>query len=216
MNWIRTALACVLSLTFVAALRAEEQKAAAPAATPAVAAVGQKAPEFTLTDAAGKKHSLADYKGKYVVLEWVNFGCPFVRKHYDSKNMQGLQARWTGQDVVWLSICSSAQGKQGYYEGEALTKQLQKEGVKSTAYLIDADGVVGRKYEAQTTPHMYVIDPQGLLIYAGAIDDRPSAKPEDIAGAVNYVSEALAQARAGKPLSTSWTKSYGCSVKYGG
>lgn len=187
---------------------------AAPTQPKPSATVGQKAPEFTLVDASGKKHSLADYKGKYVVLEWVNFDCPFVKKHYGSKHMQGMQTTYTGQGVVWLSICSSAPGKEGYFEGEALTKRLQEEGLKSTAYLIDADGTVGRRYEATTTPDMFVINPEGVLVYAGAIDDHPSTKQEDLKGAVNYVSEALSLAMSGKPVSTTWTKSYGCSVKY--
>ena len=206
---------CVLAMTALSTpVRAGEEKASATAETPKVATVGQKAPAFTLTDTSGKKHALLDYNGKYVVLEWVNFDCPFVRKHYDSKNMQNLQTRFTGQGVVWLSICSSAPGKQGYYEGEALTKRIQAEGLKSTAYLADTDGAVGRMYEAKTTPHMFVIDPQGVLIYAGAIDDHPSTKPEDVKDAVNYVSEALTLSKEGKPVTTSWTKSYGCSVKY--
>jgi hypothetical protein len=150
-----------------------------------------------------------------VVLEWINFDCPFVKKHYGTKNMQRLQSTFTGKKVVWLSICSSAPGTQGYFEGEALSKRIQDEGLKSTAYLIDAKGTVGRLYEAKTTPHMYVINPEGTLIYAGAIDDHPSAKPEDIQGAANYVSDALSLSMAGKPVATSWTKSYGCSVKYG-
>jgi len=187
---------------------------AAPAQSPAPATVGQQAPEFTLVDATGKKHSLSDYKGKYVVLEWINFDCPFVKKHYGSKHMQGLQTTYTGKGVVWLSICSSAPGKEGNYEGETLTKRIQTEGLKSTAYLIDSDGTVGRRYEAKTTPDMFVINPQGVLVYAGAIDDHPSTKPEDLQGAVNYVSEALSSAMSGKPVSTTWTKSYGCSVKY--
>lgn len=216
--------ALIVGVVALTAWAGDPAPAAAPAAVAAtakteaakLATVGQKAPEFTLTDASGKKVSLADYKDKYVVLEWVNFDCPFVRKHYDSKNMQGLQGTYTGQEVVWLSICSSAPGKQGYFEGETLTKRIKEEGMKSTDYLVDADGAVGRLYDAKTTPSMYVIDPKGVIIYAGAIDDKPSANPDDVKGAMNYVSEALTAAKAGKAVSTSWTKSYGCSVKYGG
>lgn len=215
---IRVFVACGLTLCGLYGVAAAgEEKTPTKIETPtlAPATVGQKAPDFTLVDATGKKRSLADYQGKYVVLEWVNFDCPFVRKHYGTKNMQGLQTRYTGQDVVWLSICSSAPGNQGYFEGEALTKRISSEGMKSTAYLIDADGAVGRRYEAKTTPDMFVINPKGVLIYAGAIDDHPSTKPEDVQGAANYVSDALSLSMSGKPVSTSWTKSYGCSVKYG-
>lgn len=218
MNRIQTITgAALLALAIAPAWADDKAKDPAPVAeTPKAATVGEKAPDFTLADAAGKKHALSEFKGKYVVLEWVNFDCPFVRKHYDSKNMQGLQATATGQDVVWLSICSSAPGKQGFFEGEALTKRIADEGMKSTAYLVDADGSVGKVYEAKTTPQMFVIDPEGKIIYSGAIDDKPSTKTEDVKGSVNYVSEALQLAKSGKPLTTSWTKSYGCSVKYGG
>ncbi len=218
MNWNRSITGAALLALAIAPAWADDKAAeSAPAALPAkVATVGSKAPDFTLADAAGKKHALSDYKGKYVVLEWVNFDCPFVRKHYDSKNMQGLQTTYTGQEVVWLSICSSAPGMQGFFEGEALAKRIADEGMKSTAYLVDTDGAVGKVYEAKTTPQMFVIDPQGVILYSGAIDDKPSAKPEDVKGAVNYVTEALTLAKSGKPLSTTWTKSYGCSVKYGG
>ncbi|RMH69040.1 MAG: thioredoxin family protein [Gemmatimonadetes bacterium] len=173
------------------------------------------APDFTLTDATGKTYSLSDFKGKYVVLEWVNFGCPFVRKHYDTNNMQQLQKTYTEKGVVWLAICSSAKGKQGYYSGDELTKQLKKEKFAGTAYLIDEDGTVGKLYSAKTTPHMYVIDPDGNLIYMGAIDSMPSAKKEDVKSATNYVAAALDAAMEGMPVETKATKAYGCSVKYG-
>ena len=179
-----------------------------------VATVGQKAPDFTLADAGGKQHKLSEYRGKYVVLEWVNFDCPFVHKHYSSGNMQKLQAAAAESEIVWLSICSSAPGLQGYFEGDALTARIKQEGSKAAAYLIDADGAVGRIYEAKTTPHMYVIGPDGVLRYAGAIDDRPSTKTADVEGATNYVTSALEASLSGKPVETGWTKSYGCSVKY--
>lgn len=182
--------------------------------TPQVATVGEKAPDFTLMDAQGKKHTLKQYAGHYVVLEWVNFGCPFVKKHYDSDNMQALQAAFTGKEVVWLSICSSAPGKQGHFEGEELAKQIEAHGSKAAAYLTDAEGTVGRAYGAKTTPHMFVIDPKGTLIYAGAIDDKPSTDKADIKGASNYVSTALDAAMAGKKVETAVTQAYGCSVKY--
>ena len=182
--------------------------------TPMIAKVGDQAPGFTLMDATGTKHSLSDFKGKFVVLEWINFGCPFVKKHYESGNMQKLQKTFTGKEVVWLSICSSAPGKQGYFEGDALTKAIAGNKHKGTAYLVDADGSVGRMYNAKTTPNMYVVNPDGLLVYAGAIDDNPSPKPEVIASSMNYVSAALDQAMAGKAVKVSATQPYGCSVKY--
>lgn len=180
----------------------------------AVAKVGEKAPDFTLADSKGKEHSLSDFEGKYVVLEWVNYDCPFVKKHYNSSNMQSLQNMAAEKEVVWLSICSSAPGKQGHFAGDDLNKRIDVEGSKATAYLIDEDGHVGMTYEAKTTPHMYVVDPEGVLIYAGAIDDRPSTKVEDVKGANNYVIQALTASMAGEELATDWTKSYGCSVKY--
>lgn len=180
----------------------------------AKAEVGQAAPDFTLTDANGKTHSLSDFKGKYVVLEWVNFGCPFVKKHYGSGNMQKLQAAYTKKDVVWLSICSSAPGKQGFYNGEELTNAISEHGVKASAYLIDADGKVGQMYEAKTTPNMYIINPKGQLVYAGAIDDTPSVDPADIPNSTNYIAAALDAAMNGKEIAVKATQPYGCSVKY--
>ena len=185
-------------------------------ATSAFAApeVGQPAPDFKLKDLAGKEHSLSEYKGKYVVLEWVNYGCPFVKKHYETQNMQKQQKEATGKGAIWLSICSSAPGKQGNLpaaEAEAKGKEL---GVGSTAYLVDADGTVGRSYDARTTPDMFVINPEGVLIYKGAIDDKPSPDPATVQTAKNYVASALSESMAGKPVSPATTKSYGCSVKY--
>lgn len=180
----------------------------------AKAEVGQAAPDFTLTDANGKTHSLSDFKGKYVVLEWVNFGCPFVKKHYGSGNMQKLQAAYTKKDVVWLSICSSAPGKQGFYNGEELTNAISDHDVKASAYLIDADGKVGQMYEAKTTPNMYIINPKGQLVYAGAIDDTPSVDPADIPNSTNYIAAALDAAMNGKEIAVKATQPYGCSVKY--
>ena len=203
-------VALTLALPVACRAGAEDAKDAADR----FATVGEKAPDFTLTDAAGKKHSLADFAGRFVVLEWVNFGCPFVKKHYNSKNMQNLQAAYTEKEVVWLSICSSGPAKQGYFEGDELVRELDQKGSRATAYLVDADGRVGRMYEAKTTPHMFVIDPGGVLIYAGAIDDRPSTDVEDIKGATNYVQQALDAAMTGKPVAVTSTKSYGCSVKY--
>lgn len=178
------------------------------------AKVDEPAPAFTLKDATGKSHSLADYKGKLVMLEWVNFGCPFVRKHYDSGNMQRLQQMAAGKGVIWLSICSSAPGKQGYFEGSALTEKIAAERSAAAAYLVDEDGTVGKAYEAKTTPHMFLIDGSGILRYAGGIDDIASTRQEDIAGATNYAQKAMESALDGKPVETKTSKPYGCSVKY--
>lgn len=178
------------------------------------ATTGQKAPDFTLADTHGKNHSLAQYAGKTVVLEWVNFKCPFVGKHYDSGNMQKLQKDYTGKGVVWLSICSSAAGKPGNLPLEELNELLKSKGAAPTAYLVDSDGKVGRLYGAMTTPDMFVIDPAQKIVYSGAIDDKVSTDVSDVAHAKNYVVAALDEVMAGKPVKVASTKSYGCSVKY--
>lgn len=182
--------------------------------TEMTARVGQTAPDFTLTSSQGEKYTLSDYEGRFVILEWINFDCPFVKKHYHSGNMPSLQQKYRDNDIVWLSICSSAPGKQGHFAGDELTSRIKSEGWDGTAYLIDADGKVGRMYDAKTTPHMYIINPEGELVYMGAIDDRPTTDLEDVDGARNYVVAALDAATAGKTVATSATKSYGCSVKY--
>jgi peroxiredoxin len=186
------------------------------AAGTAVAApqVGQPAPEFTLTDSNGKSHNLSDFKGKFVVLEWLNHGCPFVKKHYDGGNMQGLQKEFTGKDVVWLSIVSSAPGKQGHMSPEETNTTKEEKGSAATAILNDEDGTVGKLYDAKVTPELYVINPEGTLIYMGAIDDKKSVEPADVAGAKNYVKQALDEAVAGKPVSEPTTTAYGCGIKY--
>ena len=176
--------------------------------------VGKPAPNFSLKDLSGKEHDLSDFKGKYVVLEWVNFGCPFVKKHYGSENMQKLQKEFVDKGVVWLSICSSAPGKQGNETPDAAKKGLAKFGSDASAYLVDEDGKVGKLYNARTTPQMFVVNPEGVLIYAGAIDDKPTPKPETVAVAKNFVKAALNEATSGKPVSVPSTKPYGCSVKY--
>jgi peroxiredoxin len=178
------------------------------------AAVGTAAPEFTLSDAAGTPHALSDYRGKFVVLEWFNNECPFVRKHYDSGNMQMLQAAATAKGVVWLTIASSAPGKQGHLTPQAATQVIQQRQAKQTALLLDADGAVGRRYGAKTTPHVFIINPEGVMIYAGALDDHPSFDPADPPKATNYVRQALDEAMTGKPVSVASTRPYGCSVKY--
>ena len=176
--------------------------------------VGQPAPEFTLTDSNGQSHKLSDFKGKFVVLEWLNHGCPFVVKHYESGNMQNLQKEYTGKDVVWLSIVSSAPGKQGHMSPEETNKAKAEKGSAATAVLLDEDGTVGKLYDAKVTPELYVINPAGVLVYSGAIDDKKSTDPADVAGAKNYVKQALDEAMAGKPVSEPSTTAYGCSVKY--
>jgi len=176
--------------------------------------IGQPAPDFTLTDCSGKKVSLSDYKGKVVVLEWVNHGCPFVVKHYGSGNMQKLQADAAAKGVVWLSICSSAPGKQGHATPADAVKKCAETQSAATAYLFDESGEVGKTYSAKVTPEMYVIDASGVLVYQGAIDDKKSTNPGDIAGAKNYVAATLDEVLAGKPVTTPKTDAYGCSVKY--
>lgn len=183
---------------------------------PAFAAVetGKPAKNFTLKDTTGKEVSLADYKGKFVVLEWYNPDCPFVRKHYDSANMQKLQAEYTKKGVVWLSINSSAPGKQGYYAPAEYTKIAEAKMAVPTALLLDHDGKVGRLYNAKTTPEIFIINPEGTVIYQGGIDNKPTTDPADIATATNYVKTTLDAAEAGKPVPVGTTKPYGCSVKY--
>lgn len=188
--------------------------AAEKAAGSATAALNEKAPDFSLTGIDGKSYALSSFKGKYVVLEWNNFDCPFVKKHYGSGNMQALQKKYTDKGVVWLTICSSASGKQGYYEPAVLQEKTKDVKLASTAYLRDTGGTVGKLYGAKTTPHMFVINPEGVLIYAGAIDDKPSPDPNDIAKASNYVAACLDESMAGKAVTTSSTVSYGCGVKY--
>ena len=181
----------------------------------AVAAkVGEAAPDFTGTDTNGQSHKLSSYRGKYVVLEWHNQGCPYTKKHYETGNMQKLQKEWTGKGVVWLSVISSAPGKQGYVTATEENDYLKRTNSAPTAVLLDPKGDLGRMYGAKTTPHMYIIDPQGELIYNGAIDDRPTADQGDVAGAKNYVTQALEEATSGKAVSTASTTPYGCTVKY--
>jgi peroxiredoxin len=175
---------------------------------------GQPAPDFTLTDSNGKSHKLSDFKGKFVVLEWLNHGCPFVIKHYGSGNMQKLQKEYTGKDVVWLSIASSAPGKQGNMSPEETNKTKEEKGSAATAVLLDEDGTVGKLYDAKVTPELYVINPEGVLIYMGAIDDKKSVDAADVAGAKNYVKQALDEAMAGKAVSEPVTAAYGCGIKY--
>ncbi len=178
------------------------------------ATVGQPAPAFTATDASGKTVSLSDFKGKHVVLEWVNPGCPFVVKHYSSGNMQGTQKDATAKGVVWLAVNSTAADAGDYKKPAEMAQWMQGQKAAATATLMDADGKVGKAYGARTTPHMYIVDPQGKLVYAGGIDDKPSTNTADIAKATNHVKVALNETLAGKAVSQASTKPYGCSVKY--
>lgn len=178
------------------------------------ATVGQPAPAFSAVDTSGKTVSLADFKGKHVVLEWVNPGCPFVQKHYKPGNMQGLQKDYTAKGVVWLTISSTEPGASDYKKPADLAAWMKAGNAAATHTLMDDDGKVGKAYGARTTPHMYIINPVGTLVYAGAIDSNRSANPADIPGATNYVRQALDELLAGKPVSVSSTQPYGCSVKY--
>jgi hypothetical protein len=177
--------------------------------------VGQPAPAFTAVDTHGTTHSLAEHQGKFVVLEWLNHGCPWVRKWYSQGSMQALQRQFAEMDVVWYSVVSSAPGNQGHETSERHNQMAAEFGAAPAAILIDEPGIIGRAYDARTTPHMYVIDPDGTLIYMGAIDDNRSTRPQDIAGARNHVAEALREAMAGQPVSVPTSQPYGCAVRYG-
>ena len=178
------------------------------------ARVGERAPEFTATDTNGQVHKLSDYAGKFVVLEWHNRGCPYTAKHYDSGNMERLQHEWTSRGVIWLTVISSAPGKQGYVTASEENEYVKKMNAAPTAVLLDPTGVVGHLYDAKTTPQISIINPQGVLIYDGAIDDRATTDVGDVKGARNYASQALEEAMAGKAVSIPTTRPYGCSVKY--
>ena len=180
----------------------------------AAATVGQPAPAFTATDVTGKPVSLADFKGRHVVLEWVNPGCPYVQKHYGAANMQGTQKAATDQGVVWLAVSTTARDHVDYKAPADLAAWMKSNKAAATATLMDPDGTVGRAYGARTTPHLYIVNPVGTLVYAGAIDSKPTANPGDIAGATNHVKQALAESITGKPVSVASTRPYGCSVKY--
>lgn len=185
-----------------------------PAIALAEAEVGEMAPDFTASDSHGKAHKLSDFKGKTVVLEWNNPDCPYVVKHYETKNMQELQKKYTSKGVVWLTVNSSAPGKQGNLTPERANAYVSEVGAAPTAYLLDASGKVGKLYGAKTTPHMYVIDESGKLAYAGAIDDNSSSRHSTVEGARNYVAEALDLLMSKKEIQVAATRAYGCSVKY--
>jgi peroxiredoxin len=177
-------------------------------------AVGTAAPAFSLTDSKGKTQSVSQYKGKYVVLEWFNPECPFVKKHYGSGNMQKLQGEFTGKGVVWLTIDSSAPGLEGNLTAEQANAKIAEWKTNQTALVLDPDGKAGRSYGAKNTPHMFVINPEGKIVYEGAIDSKATSNPSDIANSTNYVKVALDESMGGKTVSTANTKPYGCSVKY--
>ena len=181
----------------------------------AAPAIGQPAPAFTAKDGDGKTRSLSEFKGKTVVLEWTNAGCPYVQKHYESGNMQGLQKAAAKDGVVWLTLISSAPGKQGYVSPAEAKTWKSATGAGSTALLLDPAGQVGHAYEAKTTPHMYVVNGAGKLVYMGGVDDKPTADPASLKGAKNYVSAALSDVKAGRPVATAVSKPYGCTIKYG-
>jgi len=195
----------------LAALAATVAASSLAVATPIV---GKPAPEFTATDSNGKSHSLSDFKGKTVVLEWTNDGCPYVKKHYGAGNMQKLQQEVTAAGGIWLSVISSAPGKQGYVKGAEANQLTASRNAKPTAVLLDPAGAIGRAYEAQTTPHMFVIDPTGTLRYMGAIDDQPTTDASTVASARNYVREAFEAVATGAKVAETATDPYGCSVKY--
>lgn len=204
---MRFVLASVTAFASITAAAATAQSVPAPQ-------VGAAARDFRLTDSNGRNHSLAQYRGKTVVLEWNNPGCPYVQKHYNSGNMQRSQAAARERGVVWLTVNSGAPGKQGHMTGAQANGFLTEQKATPAAYLLDARGVVGKAYAATTTPEMFVITPAGRIAYMGAIDDKPTSKVEDVPGARNHVLAALDELRAGKAVSVAKTRSYGCSVKY--
>jgi peroxiredoxin len=202
----------LVRLLAVAAAVGLASSASSPSA--GAASVAQAAPSFSLPAADGKTVNLADYKGKWVVLEWVNFECPFVGKQYGSGNMQKLQKAYTAKGVAWISINSSAPGKEGHVDAATATALMKQKGASPTEFLMDGPGTVGRAYGAKTTPHMFVIDPKGVVLYNGAIDDHPSTDQSDVPNSKNFVAMALDEAMAGKPVTTPVTQPYGCGVKY--
>jgi len=200
------------SLVTTAALAAA--LALSPALALAAAEPGKPAPAFGVKDAAGKEHKLADYDGKWLVLEWFNKDCPYVKKHYGSGNMQTLQKEVTGKDVAWLTVISSAEGKQGYLTPEQAVEVAKSSKSSADATLLDVDGTMGKAYGAKTTPHMFLINPKGQVVYAGAIDDNDSSDPSVIPDSKNYVRTAVESGLAGKDVEVTSSKAYGCSVKY--
>ncbi|MDZ4843046.1 MAG: redoxin domain-containing protein [Hyphomicrobium aestuarii] len=184
------------------------------APTAAAPAIGEAAPPFTAVDSRGKPVALADFKGKTVILEWTNHDCPYVGKHYSTNNMQSLQKAATASGLVWLTVVSSARGQQGHVDGPAADKLTETRKAAPSAVLLDPDGTLGRLYDAKTTPHMFVIKPDGKLAYNGAIDDKPTTDSADVATAKSFVKNAMDAVAVGKPVDPAVTRAYGCSVKY--
>ena len=207
-------LATGATLALLAACSPATEAPETGSAETAEALAADMAPAFTLVDAEGVERSLADFRGRTVVLEWTNEGCPYVQKHYEAGAMQALQREATGDGVVWLTIISSAPGQQGYVEGDAAREWQSRNNAAATHLLLDPEGTVGRLYDAKTTPDMRIIDQEGRLLFVGGIDDRPTNKIEDLEGANNYVKAALADMEAGRPVATPFATPYGCSIKY--
>ena len=203
-------LALVVIASFVSSGCSESEAAPVPDSPP----VNQPAPAFSVIDTKGKTHTLDSYRGKWVVLEWFNHDCPYTKKHYKSDNMQALQRDYTAKGVVWISVLSSAPGKQGYRSAADADEETSEKKAAPSFVVRDTAGVLGRQYGARNTPHIFAIDPQGVLQYAGAIDDRPTAKASDVKGAKNYLKAALDAGLAGKPIAVATTQPYGCDVKY--
>ena len=204
-------MAAVALLTAGMLVSCAEEAVAFDSAPPEV---GKAAPVFSTADTNGQTHSLDQYRGKWVVLEWLNHGCPFVKNHYDTGTMQALQKKYTAQGVVWLSVVSSAPGKQGHYSNEKANELTREKDAAPTAVLIDSPGTIGRAYHARTTPHMFVINPEGNVVYMGGIDDTATTDAERLKTARPLVDLALGEALAGKPVSVASSQPYGCSVKY--
>jgi hypothetical protein len=200
--------------TLTALVAAAAASVAANAPAEAAVQAGRPAPDFTATDSRGAAHSLAAYRGKTVILEWTNHECPYTAKHYATGNMQALQAAATGSGAIWLTVVSSRPSQQGYIEAAQADRLTASRKAQPSAVLLDPRGHLGRLYDARTTPHMFVISGEGMLVYMGAIDDRPTASPSSIKGARNYVREALDALAAGRPVAVVSTRPYGCSVKY--
>lgn len=215
LNLILTLCAALILMLTGTAARADSREANRNAERVASSAsIGQPAPDFMATDSKGVSHKLSDLKGKIVVLEWTNPQCPYVRKFYDAHAMQKLQKDAAAKGVVWFTVASSAKGREGFQENDAANRQIERDGSVEAARLMDPTGTMGHLYGATSTPHIFVIDAQGVLAYNGAVDDQPSTNPSSLDGAKNYVAAAIDDLSAGKKVETPSSKPYGCSVKY--